>query len=279
MPATAPVAAYLDVDAIVAACQRTGADAVHPGFGFLSENAHFAEALAAAGITFIGPPATRDARDGRQDRVASGSRKSAGCQRSPAFTGEVGKRANHAVKTAREIGFPVMIKASAGGGGKGMRLALRRAECRDGFARATGEAQASFGDGRVFVERFIERPRHIEIQVLGDAHGNVIHLGERECSIQRRSPEGDRGGALGPFLDETTRRAMGAQAVGARPRGRLPVRGHRRVHRRPDRKFYFLEMNTRLQVEHPVTELVTGLDIVAEQIRIARGEALGYRPG
>ena len=192
----------------------------------------------------------------------------------PGYTGEV-ETAEHAVKIAREIGYPVMIKASAGGGGKGMRLASDDGECRDGFARATGEAQASFGDGRVFVERYIERPRHIEIQLLGDAHGNVVHLGERECSIQRRHQKVIEE-APSPFLDEKMRNAMGAQAVALARAVDYQSAGTVEFIVDRDRRFYFLEMNTRLQVEHPVTELITGLDIVAEQIRIVRGEPLGY---
>jgi propionyl-CoA carboxylase alpha chain len=268
-----PVAAYLDVAAIVAACKSTGADAVHPGFGFLAEKAHFAEALAAAGITFIGPlpHAMRAMGDKIESKRLAHKAK---VSTIPGYTGEV-ESADHAVKISREIGYPVMIKASAGGGGKGMRLALDDAECRDGFARATGEAQASFGDGRVFVERFVERPRHIEIQVLGDAHGNIVHLGERECSIQRRHQKVIEE-APSPFLDDKTRRAMGAQAVALARAVDYRSAGTVEFIVDPEHKFYFLEMNTRLQVEHAVTELITGLDIVAEQIRIARGESLGF---
>jgi propionyl-CoA carboxylase alpha chain len=270
---TPPVAAYLDIAAIVQACRRTGADAVHPGFGFLSEKAQFAEALAAAGITFIGP--RPHAMRAMGDKIASKRlAQEAKVLTVPGYTGEV-EGAEHAVQIAREIGYPVMLKASAGGGGKGMRLAFDDGECREGFARATGEAQASFGDARVFIERFIERPRHIEIQVLGDAHGNLVHLGERECSIQRRHQKVIEE-APSPFLDEKTRRAMGAQAVALARAVDYQSAGTVEFIVDPERNFYFLEMNTRLQVEHPVTELVTGLDIVAEQIRIARGEPLGY---
>ena len=270
---TPPVAAYLDVAAMVEACRRSGADAVHPGFGFLSEKAHFAEALAEAGITFIGP--LPHAMRAMGDKIASKRlAQQANVTTIPGFTGEV-ESADHAVKIAREIGYPVMIKASAGGGGKGMRLAFDDGECREGFARATGEAQASFGDARVFIERFIERPRHIEIQVLGDAHGNIVHLGERECSIQRRHQKVIEE-APSPFLDAKTRSAMGAQAVALARAVDYRSAGTVEFIVDPERNFYFLEMNTRLQVEHPVTELITGLDIVAEQIRIARGEPLGY---
>jgi len=261
------------IAAIVEACRRTGADAVHPGFGFLSEKAHFADALAAAGITFIGPlpSAMRAMGDKIESKLLAQKAK---VSTIPGYTGEV-ESADHALKIAREIGYPVMIKASAGGGGKGMRLAYDDAECREGFARATGEAVASFGDGRVFIERFVERPRHIEIQVLGDAHGNVVYLGERECSIQRRHQKVIEE-APSPFLDEKTRRAMGAQAVALAKAVDYQSAGTVEFIVDPKRNFFFLEMNTRLQVEHPVTELVTGLDIVAEQIRIARGEPLGY---
>jgi acetyl/propionyl-CoA carboxylase alpha subunit len=268
-----PVSAYLDVAGLVEACRRSGADAVHPGFGFLSEKAHFAEALAAAGITFIGPKP--HAMRAMGDKIAS--KRLAGkanVATIPGYVGEV-ENADHAMQIARDVGYPVLIKASAGGGGKGMRLAFDDGECRDGFARATGEAQASFGDGRVFIERFIERPRHIEIQVLGDAHGNVIHLGERECSIQRRHQKLIEE-APSPFLDAGLRGAMGEKAVALARAVDYQSAGTVEFVVDSERNFYFLEMNTRLQVEHPVTELVTGLDIVAEQIRIARGEPLGY---
>ena len=270
---TPPVAAYLDIAAIVEACQRSGADAVHPGFGFLSEKANFAEALATAGITFIGP--RPHAMRAMGDKIASKRvAQKAGVSTIPGHAGEV-ESAEHAVKIAREIGYPVMIKASAGGGGKGMRLAFDDGECREGFARATGEAQASFGDARLFIERCIERPHHIEIQVLGDAHGNIVHLGERECSIQRRHQKVIEE-APSPFVDAKTRHAMGAQAVALARAVDYQSAGTVEFIVDPQRNFYFLEMNTRLQVEHPVTELTTGLDIVAEQIRIARGEPLGY---
>jgi acetyl/propionyl-CoA carboxylase alpha subunit len=268
-----PVSAYLDVAGLVEACRRSGADAVHPGFGFLSEKAHFAEALAAAGITFIGPKP--HAMRAMGDKIAS--KRLAGkanVATIPGYVGEV-ENADHAMQIARDVGYPVLIKASAGGGGKGMRLAFDDGECRDGFARATGEAQASFGDGRVFIERFIERPRHIEIQVLGDAHGNVIHLGERECSIQRRHQKLIEE-APSPFLDAGLRGAMGEKAVALARAVDYQSAGTVEFVVDSERNFYFLEMNTRLQVEHPVTELVTGLDIVAGLIRFARGEPLGY---
>jgi acetyl-CoA carboxylase biotin carboxylase subunit len=266
-----PVGAYLNVDGIVEACRRTGATAVHPGFGFLSENAAFAEALADAGIVFVGPPpaAIRAMGDKIESKRLAAA---AGVPTLPGSEDAVGD-AEEAVAEADRIGYPVLLKASAGGGGKGMRIARDAAECREAFERASGEATASFGDGRVFVERFVERPRHIEVQVLADAHGNTIHLGERECSIQRRyqkvieeSPS--------PFIDEATRHEMGERAVAlARAVGYVSA-GTVEMIVDTERRFYFLEMNTRLQVEHPVTELVTGIDIVAEQLRAAGGEPL-----
>jgi acetyl-CoA carboxylase biotin carboxylase subunit len=268
-----PVGAYLDADAIVAACAATGADALHPGFGFLSENADFAEAVTAAGITWIGPPA--DAMRAMGDKITSKRlADEAGVPTLAGSEGAVGSAAE-AVAAAQRAGYPVLVKASAGGGGKGMRIARDPDDLREAFDRASSEALASFGDGRVFVERFIERPRHIEIQVLADAHGTVLHLGERECSIQRRyqkvveeSPS--------PFVDEELRAQMGRTAVAlARAVGYVSA-GTVEMIVDQDRGFYFLEMNTRLQVEHPVTELVTGIDIVAEQLRIAGGEPLAF---
>jgi propionyl-CoA carboxylase alpha chain len=269
-----PVAAYLDVAQIVGACQATGADAVHPGYGFLSEKADFADALMAAGVRFLGPPADAIRRMG--DKIESKLlAQKAGVSVIPGYIEEV-RDADHAAQIGAAIGYPIMIKASAGGGGKGMRLANNEAECRAGFGRATSEAATSFGDGRVFIERFIERPRHIEIQVLGDQHGHVIFLGERECSIQRRHQKVIEE-APSYFLDEATRTAMGAQAVVLAKTVNYCSAGTVEFIVDPNRNFYFLEMNTRLQVEHPVTELITGLDIVAEQISIAEGKPLHYR--
>jgi propionyl-CoA carboxylase alpha chain len=265
---------YLCIEKIIDACRQTGAEAVHPGYGFLSENAEFAKALDKAGIVFIGPPA--EAMRTMGDKIASKTlAESAGVSTIPGST-EVIKDAGHAEKVARKIGYPVMLKASAGGGGKGMRLAWDESACREGFERATSEAMSSFGDGRVFIEKFIQRPRHIEMQVLADSHGNVIHLGERECSIQRRhqkiieeSPS--------PFIDEETRNAMGAQAVALAKAVHYQSAGTVEFVVDPERNFYFLEMNTRLQVEHPVTEWVTGLDLVEQMIRIAAGERISIR--
>ena len=267
---------YLDIEAVVEAARTTGADAVHPGYGFLSENAEFVEALCAAGITFIGPPpaairAMGDKIESRRLALAAGVDTVPGVDR--ALAG-----ADEAVAAAREIGYPVMLKASAGGGGKGMRIAAGEDEVREGFRGATNEALASFGDGRIFVERYVERPRHIEIQVLGDRHGAVLHLGERECSVQRRHQKVLEE-APSPFVDAAMRERMGAQAVAlARAAGYVSA-GTVEFIVDPERRFYFLEMNTRLQVEHPVTEAVTGLDLVEWMIRIAGGEALPFTQG
>ena len=264
---------YLDVEAVVEAARSTGADAVHPGFGFLSENAEFVEALDAAGITFIGPPpaAIRAMGDKIESRRLASD---AGVDTIPGV-GRALAGVDEAVAVAREIGYPVMLKASAGGGGKGMRVAAGEDEVREGFRGATNEALASFGDGRIFVERYVERPRHIEIQVLGDRHGTVLHLGERECSVQRRHQKVLEE-APSPFVDEGMRARMGAQAVAlARAAGYVSA-GTVEFIVDPERRFYFLEMNTRLQVEHPVTEAVTGLDLVEWMIRIAAGEALPF---
>ena len=262
---------YLIADRITAACQQTGAQAVHPGYGFLSENADFAVALAAVGIAFVGP--LPHAITSMGDKIASKKiAEAAGVSVVPGFTGTL-TDADHAVKVAADIGYPVMLKASAGGGGKGMRVAWDDDGCRDGFERATSEARSSFGDARVFAEKFIEEPRHIEIQVLADSHGNVIYLGERECSIQRRHQKVIEE-APSPFLDEETRHAMGQQACALAKAVEYHSAGTVEFIVDRDRKFYFLEMNTRLQVEHPVTELVTGLDLVELMLRIAAGEIL-----
>lgn len=251
---TAPSAeSYLVIDRIIEACKQTGAQAVHPGYGFLSENAAFAEQLAANDIIFIGPPtgAITAMGDKITSKLLAGE---AGVNTIPGYT-DVVKDVEHAVEIAAEVGYPVMLKASAGGGGKGMRVARSEAECREGFARATSEAASSFGDDRVFIERFIEEPRHIEIQVLADQHGNAIYLGERECSIQRRHQKVVEE-APSPFLDEETRKAMGEQAVALARAVDYSSAGTVEFIVDKDRNFYFLEMNTRLQVEHPVTEIV-----------------------
>jgi propionyl-CoA carboxylase alpha chain len=265
---------YLQIERIVEACKSTGAAAVHPGYGFLSENAAFAEALNKAGIVFIGPERRAIAAMG--DKIESKKlARDAGVSTVPGHL-DVIPDAQTAVKIARAVGYPVMLKASAGGGGKGMRIARSDAEVRDGFRSATNEARSSFGDERVFIEKYIEEPRHIEIQVLGDAHGHVIHLGERECSIQRRHQKVIEE-APSPFLDAKTRAAMGAQAVALAKAVDYRSAGTVEFIVDKHRNFYFLEMNTRLQVEHPVTELVTGLDLVEWMIRIAAGERLPYR--
>lgn len=273
----APVAeSYLLIDRIVQACKETGAEAVHPGYGFLSENAAFATALEEEGIAFIGPKPHAITSMG--DKITSKNLAiEAGVNTIPGFTGVV-RDADHAVKVAHEIGYPVMLKASAGGGGKGMRIATDDQECREGFDRASGEAQTAFGDKRLFVERFIEEPRHIEIQVLADAHGNIIYLGERECSLQRRHQKVIEE-APSPFLDPETREAMGSQAVALARAVDYQSAGTVEFIVDNDRNFYFLEMNTRLQVEHPVTELVTGVDLVELMIRIAAGEPLPLGQG
>ena len=265
---------YLLIDRIVEACQKTGAEAVHPGYGFLSERSAFPKALAAAGVTFIGPnPAAIDAMG---DKIES--KKAAAAANVSTVPGDMGiiEDPEVAVTIAERIGYPVMIKASAGGGGKGMRIAHSAAEVRDGFVRAKSEAKSSFGDDRVFIEKFIINPRHIEIQVLGDKHGNVIYLGERECSIQRRNQKVIEE-APSPLLDEKTRRAMGEQAVALAKAVNYDSAGTVEFVAGQDRSFYFLEMNTRLQVEHPVTELITGIDLVEQMIRVAAGEELQIR--
>ncbi|MAT52411.1 MAG: acetyl/propionyl-CoA carboxylase subunit alpha [Porticoccaceae bacterium] len=264
---------YLVIDKIIAACKQTGADAVHPGYGFLSENRKFAEALAAEGIAFIGPGVK--AIEAMGDKITSKKiADQAGVNTVPGYTGVV-EGVDHAVEIANGIGYPVMLKASAGGGGKGMRVAWNEEECRDGFERATNEARSSFGDDRVFIEKFIEEPRHIEIQVIADSHGNTLYLGERECSIQRRHQKVIEE-APSPFIDEATRKAMGEQAVALAKAVDYQSAGTVEFIVDAERNFYFLEMNTRLQVEHPVTELVTRLDLVELMIRIAAGEKLPF---
>ncbi len=262
---------YLVAERLIAACRETGAQAVHPGYGFLSENAAFSEALQAAGITFIGPPP--GAIEAMGDKLESKRiAMKAGVATVPGHDGAIAD-ADEAVKVAAGIGYPLMIKASAGGGGKGMRVAFDEDELREGFGRARSEALSAFGDDRILLEKFIEEPRHIEIQVLADAHGNVIHLGERECSIQRRHQKIIEE-APSPFLDAETRAAMGAQAVALAAAVNYQSAGTVEFIVDRERGFYFLEMNTRLQVEHPVTELVTGIDLVEEMIRVAAGEPL-----
>jgi propionyl-CoA carboxylase alpha chain len=262
---------YLVADRIIAACKAAGAEAVHPGYGFLSENADFCERLEAEGIVFIGPKTKAIRAMG--DKITSKKiAAEAGVSTVPGFMGLV-ESAEHAAEIAAGIGYPVMIKASAGGGGKGMRIAWNDAEAREGFERSRSEAASSFGDDRIFIEKFIEEPRHIEIQVLADGHGNCIHLGERECSIQRRNQKVVEE-APSPFLDETTRRAMGEQAVALAKAVDYQSAGTVEFIVDRNRNFYFLEMNTRLQVEHPVTELVTGIDLVEQMIRIAAGGRL-----
>ncbi len=262
---------YLAIDRIVEACRATGAEAVHPGYGFLSERAAFAEALQAAGVTFIGPnPAAIRAMG---DKIESKRRALAASVSTVPGHPDAIADPDEAVAVAATIGYPVMIKASAGGGGKGMRVARSAAEVREGFARARSEASNSFGDDRVFIERFITDPRHIEIQVLGDRHGNLIHLGERECSVQRRNQKVVEE-APSRLLDPDTRAAMGRQAVALARAVGYDSAGTVEFVAGQDRSFFFLEMNTRLQVEHPVTELVTGLDLVEQMIRIAAGEPL-----
>ena len=265
---------YLVIEKIVAACKQSGAEAVHPGYGFLSEREAFPKALAAAGIVFIGPNPKAIAAMG--DKIES--KKAAAAAKVSTVPGHLGVIENdvEAVRIADDIGYPVMIKASAGGGGKGMRIARSKAEVAEGFARARSEAKSSFGDERVFMEKFITDPRHIEIQVLGDKHGNIIYLGERECSIQRRNQKVIEE-APSPLLDAATRKKMGEQAVALAKAVGYDSAGTVEFVAAQDKSFYFLEMNTRLQVEHPVTELVTGIDLVEQMIRIAAGEKLSIK--
>ncbi len=264
---------YIVIDKIMDAIRQTGAEAVHPGYGFLSENRAFAAALEAEGVVFVGPPSS--AIEAMGDKITSKKlAQEAGVSTVPGYMGLIAD-ADEAVKISGQIGYPVMIKASAGGGGKGMRIAWNDQEAREGFESSKNEAAASFGDDRIFIEKFVTQPRHIEIQVLADKHGNVLYLNERECSIQRRNQKVIEE-APSPFLDEATRKAMGeqacalARAVGYTSAGTVEfiVDGNR--------NFYFLEMNTRLQVEHPVTELITGIDLVEQMIRVAAGEPLPF---
>ena len=262
---------YLLKDKIVQACLDTGAQAVHPGYGFLSENSEFCELLAEAGIKFIGPET--HAIEAMGDKITSKQiATEAGVNTIPGFS-DVLQDADHAVEIANRLGYPVMLKATAGGGGKGMRVAHNDAECRDGFERASNEARSGFGDDRMFAEKFIEEPRHIEIQIIADSHGNVVYLNERECSLQRRHQKVIEE-APSPFLDEATRKKMGEQAVALARAVNYQSAGTVEFIVDPNRNFYFLEMNTRLQVEHPVTELITGYDLVELMIRVADGEKL-----
>ena len=265
---------YLVADKIVEACRATGAEAVHPGFGFLSENAGFAQRLADEGIVFIGPnPHAIQAMGDKIESKKFAARANVSVV--PGHVGEIEDTA-HAIRIAEDISYPVMIKASAGGGGKGIRVAWNRQDVEEGFPAVRAEAKASFGDDRIFIEKFIESPRHIEIQVLGDKHGNVIHLFERECSIQRRNQKVIEE-APSPLLDAATRAAMGAQAVALAKAVNYDSAGTVEFVAGQDRSFFFLEMNTRLQVEHPVTELITGVDLVEQMIRSAWGEKLAFR--
>jgi propionyl-CoA carboxylase alpha chain len=265
---------YLLIDKIIEACEQTGAEAVHPGYGFLSEREAFPIALEKAGIVFIGPNPKAIAAMG--DKIES--KKAAANAKVSTVPGYVGEIAdvNHAMKIADEIGYPVMIKASAGGGGKGMRIAWNKSEVADGFTSSRNEAKASFGDDRMFIEKFIVNPRHIEIQLIGDKHGNVVYLAERECSIQRRNQKVIEE-APSPLLDERTRRAMGEQAVALAKAVGYDSAGTVEFVAGQDKSFFFLEMNTRLQVEHPVTELITGVDLVELMIRVAAGEKLPFK--
>ena len=271
------VESYLIADKIIAACKQTGAEAVHPGYGFLSERTSFAEALAAEGIAFVGPPVNAIAAMG--DKIESKKlAMEAGVNVVPGFVGEI-EDTEHAVRISDEIGYPVMMKASAGGGGKGMRLAYSEQDVREGFESVKREGLNSFGDDRVFIEKFILNPRHIEIQVLGDQHGNIVYLNERECSIQRRHQKVVEE-APSPFVTPAMRKAMGEQCVAlARAVGYYSAGTVELIVSGADpsgESFYFLEMNTRLQVEHPVTEAITGIDLVEQMIRVAAGEKLGF---
>ena len=264
---------YLVADKIIAACKATGAQAVHPGYGFLSENEAFAKQVEEEGITFIGPKHHSIAAMG--DKIASKKLANAAQVNTIPGWNEAIETAERAVQIAKDIGYPVMIKASAGGGGKGLRVAFNDKEAFEGFTACRNEARNSFGDDRVFIEKFVESPRHIEIQVLGDAFGNVVYLHERECSIQRRHQKVIEE-APSPFISEATRAAMGAQAVALAKAVQYQSAGTVEFVVGNDQRFYFLEMNTRLQVEHPVTESITGIDLVEQMIRVAAGEKLAF---
>ena len=264
---------YIVIDKVMAAVRATGAEAVHPGYGFLSENRLFAQALEAAGVAFIGPPSP--AIEAMGDKITSKKlAQEAGVSTVPGYMGLIAD-ADEAVTISGQVGYPVMIKASAGGGGKGMRIAWNDAEAREGFQASKNEAAASFGDDRIFIEKFVTQPRHIEIQVLADSHGNCVYLHERECSIQRRNQKVIEE-APSPFLDPATRKAMGEQACALAKAVGYTSAGTVEFIVDGARNFYFLEMNTRLQVEHPVTELITGIDLVEQMIRVANGEKLPF---
>lgn len=265
---------YLVIDKIIDAAKKTGADAIHPGYGFLSENSEFCERLEKEGITFIGPGT--EAIGVMGDKISSKKlAEKSGVNTIPGYMGVI-KDADEAVKISKDIGYPVMLKASAGGGGKGMRVVYNDEEAYEGFNSAVNEAKSSFGDDRVFAEKFIEEPRHIEIQVLGDKHGNVIYLMERECSIQRRHQKVIEE-APSSFLTEETRAKMGAQSIALSKAVNYSSAGTVEFIVDKNQNFYFLEMNTRLQVEHPVTELITGVDLVEQMIRSAAGEPLNIK--
>ncbi|WYD81575.1 MAG: acetyl/propionyl/methylcrotonyl-CoA carboxylase subunit alpha [Candidatus Electrothrix gigas] len=269
--ASAPTESYLDGEKILAACKSTGAEAVHPGYGFLSENDAFCQRLGEEGIVFIGPPV--EAITSMGDKITSKQiAEQAGVNTIPGYDGIL-KDAEQAVEKAAAIGYPVMLKATAGGGGKGMRIAHNEEECRDGFERAAGEARSSFGDDRILIEKYIEQPRHIEIQIMADQHGNVVYLGERECSLQRRHQKVIEE-APSPFITPETRRQMGEQAVMLAKAVKYTSAGTVECIVDQEQNFYFLEMNTRLQVEHPITEMVTGYDLVELMLRVAAGESL-----
>ena len=264
---------YIVIENVMKAVRETGAEAVHPGYGFLSENSKFAEALAAEGVAFVGPPVGAIEKMG--DKITSKKiAMEAKVNTVPGYMGIIAD-AEEAVKISNKIGYPVMIKASAGGGGKGMRIAWNDTEAREGFQSSKNEAASSFGDDRIFIEKFVTQPRHIEIQVLCDSHGNGVYLGERDCSIQRRNQKVIEE-APSPFLDEATRKAMGEQAVALAHAVGYASAGTVEFMVDGERNFYFLEMNTRLQVEHPITELITGVDLVEQMIRVANGEKLGF---
>jgi len=266
-----PADTYLNIDKLIGIARQSGADAVHPGYGFLSENEAFARKCEEEGVIFIGPKHEAIAAMG--DKIASKRlAKQAGVSTIPGYNEPI-ESAEKAVEIAKGIGYPVMIKASAGGGGKGLRVAFDDKEAHEGFDSCRNEARNSFGDDRVFIEKFVEQPRHIEIQVLGDAHGNVIYLNERECSIQRRHQKVIEE-APSPFISEETRKAMGEQAVALAKAVKYQSAGTVEFVVGKNQDFYFLEMNTRLQVEHPVTECITGLDLVEQMIRVAAGEKL-----
>jgi propionyl-CoA carboxylase alpha chain len=265
---------YIVIDKIMEAIAKTGAQAVHPGYGFLSENMNFAAALEKAGVVFVGPPSP--AIEAMGDKITSKKiAQEAGVSTVPGYMGLIAD-ADEAVKISGQVGYPVMIKASAGGGGKGMRIAWNDQEAREGFQSSKNEAAASFGDDRIFIEKFVTQPRHIEIQVLDDKHGNCVYLHERECSIQRRNQKVIEE-APSPFLDEATRKAMGEQACALAKAVGYTSAGTVEFIVDGNRNFYFLEMNTRLQVEHPVTELITGVDLVEQMIRVANGEPLPFK--